>query len=119
VYVPEVFDDSESLDDLTYSILWESPTATPLWEAFWQAQPDGDAAEVEHILDALHREGLFTFEFRPMNSFEPGTPMSDAEVRAAIRDPRYRDPTTLTGAAVWMIPTDRYRIWQERADSPP
>ena len=114
-----MFDNPESLDDLTYWILWESPVETPLWEAFWQAQPDGDPLDVERILDELHSEGLFTFEFRPMNSFETGTPMSPEEVRAAIRDPRYRDPTTLTGPAVWMIPTDRYRIWQERADSRP
>ena len=113
----QVFDDPASLDDLTYWILWEAPVDTPLWEAFWQAQPDGDVRDVERILDDLHREGLYMFEFRPMDSDVSGTAMSDEEVHAAIRDPRYRDPTTLTGPAVWMIPTDRYRIWQELADS--
>lgn len=113
-----MLDDSESLDDLTFGILWESPVPTPLWEAFWQAQPDGDAADVERALDQLHSEGIFTFERRPMNrGTEAGEPMTAEDVREAIRDRRYRDPTTLVGDAVWMIPTLRYERWRESREA--
>lgn len=113
-----MLDDTESLDDLTFWILWESPVPTALWEVFWHGQSGGDAARVEEVLECLHSEGVFTFERRPMNGgSETGSPMSEEEVRSAIRDPRYRDPATLAGDAVWINLTSRYEVWREREES--
>ena len=77
-----MLDDTESLDDLTFSILWESAIPTPLWEAFWAAQPDGDLGDVERVLDRLFAEQVFVFQRRPMSSTrEIGELMSADEPR--------------------------------------
>ena len=110
--------DPDSLDDLTFGILWESPWETPLWEVFWQTQSTGDeVSRVEAILGDFHSEGIFTFVRRPMS--EPDaqtTELTPAEVTEAITDSRYRDPITLIGEGVWIIPTDRYWAWRKRVE---